>query len=116
MGNEFQAIDWAILILYLAFAFTIGILVTRKASTGIASYFVADRSLPWWWLGISIIATTFAADTPLAVTQITAKSGIAGNWLWWCWAITYITVTLVFAARWRRSKVLTDVEFIELRY
>lgn len=80
------------------------------------SYFVADRNLPWWWLGISIIATTFAADTPLAVTGITAKNGIVGNWLWWSWAATYITVAIFFAQRWRKSGVLTDVEFIELRY
>lgn len=93
-----------------------GIWVSKKSSTGIESYFVADRNLPWWWLGISIIATTFAADTPLAVTGITANNGIVGNWLWWSWAATYITVAIFFAQRWRKSHVLTDVEFIELRY
>lgn len=93
-----------------------GIWVSKKSSTGIESYFVADRNLPWWWLGISIIATTFAADTPLAVTGITANNGVVGNWLWWSWAATYITVAIFFAQRWRKSQVLTDVEFIELRY
>lgn len=93
-----------------------GVWVSKKSSTGIESYFVADRNLPWWWLGISIIATTFAADTPLAVTGITANNGIVGNWLWWSWAATYITVAIFFAQRWRKSQVLTDVEFIELRY
>ena len=108
--------DWIIFLVYLIAVFVIGIIVSKKASTGIDSYFVADRSLPWWWLGISIIATTFAADTPLAITGITAKGGIVGNWFWWSWAATYITISIFFAKRWRSSQVLTDVEFIELRY
>ncbi|NNF02608.1 MAG: Na+:solute symporter [Bacteroidia bacterium] len=112
----FQQIDWIILITYLLLALIVGILMTRKAGKGLEAYFVADRSLPWWWLGISMIATTFAADTPLAVTGITANEGVAGNWLWWSWAITYITVAIFFASRWRKSNVLTDVEFIEMRY
>lgn len=111
-----ENLDWVIFIGYLLLVFFIGIWVSKKSSTGINSYFVADRSLPWWWLGISIIATTFAADTPLAVTGITAETGIAGNWFWWSWAATYITVSVFFARRWRMSNVLTDVEFIELRY
>lgn len=111
-----EQVDWIIFAVYLGFVFLLGIWVSKKASTGIESYFVADRNLPWWWLGISIIATTFAADTPLAVTGITAKNGIVGNWLWWSWAATYITVAIFFARRWRKSEVLTDVEFIELRY
>jgi len=110
------SIDWIIFIVYLIAVFAVGIWVSKKSSEGIDSYFVADRSLPWWWIGISIIATTFAADTPLAITGITAKTGIAGNWLWWSWAATYITVSVFFAKRWRQSNVLTDVEFIELRY
>ena len=110
------SIDWIIFIVYLVAVFAVGIWVSKKSSEGIDSYFVADRSLPWWWIGISIIATTFAADTPLAITGITANTGIAGNWLWWSWAATYITVSVFFAKRWRQSNVLTDVEFIELRY
>jgi len=110
------SIDWIIFLVYLAIVFIVGILVSKKASGGVDSYFVADRSLPWWWLGISIIATTFAADTPLAITGITANGGIVGNWFWWAWAATYITISIFFAKRWRSSKVLTDVEFIELRY
>ncbi|MCB0510242.1 MAG: Na+:solute symporter [Chitinophagales bacterium] len=111
-----QTLDWIIFAVYLLFVFLLGIWASKKSSTGIESYFVADRNLPWWWLGISIIATTFAADTPLAVTGITANNGIVGNWLWWTWAATYITVAIFFAQRWRKSGVLTDVEFIELRY
>ncbi len=111
-----SGIDWGIFIVYLAIVFIVGVVVSKKSSSGIDSYFVADRSLPWWWLGISIIATTFAADTPLAITGITANGGIVGNWFWWAWAATYITVSIFFAKRWRSSNVLTDVEFIELRY
>ncbi len=88
----------------------------RRASRGLASYFVADRSLPWWWLGTSMAATTFAADTPLAVTGIIARDGIAGNWFIWCSVFTYITMTVFFARKWVASRVLTDVELIELRY
>lgn len=111
-----ETFDWAIFLVYLVFVFIIGVWVTKKAETGIDSYFVADRSLPWWWLGISILATTFAADTPLAVTGITANNGIVGNWFWWSWAATYITIAIFFSKKWRKSEVLTDIEFIELRY
>lgn len=111
-----QFLDWIIFIVYLAAVFIVGIIVSRKSSQGIDSYFVANRSLPWWWLGISIIATTFAADTPLAITGLTANGGIVGNWFWWPWVATYITVAVFFSKRWRSSNVLTDVEFIELRY
>lgn len=111
-----ESVDWIIFVAYLIIVFLVGIIVSKKSSQGIDSYFVADRSLPWWWLGISIIATTFAADTPLAITGLTANGGIVGNWFWWSWGATYITVSIFFAKRWRSSKVLTDVEFIELRY
>ena len=90
--------------------------MTRSASRGLSSYFVAERSLPWWWLGTSMVATTFAADTPLAVTGIVASDGIAGNWFVWCSVFTYMTMTIFFARKWRSSNVLTDVEIIELRY
>jgi len=111
-----ERIDWIIFLSYLAAVFAIGIWVSKKSKTGINSYFSADRSIPWWWLGISIIATTFAADTPLAITGITVKSGISGNWFWWSWVATYITVAIFFSKRWHLSGVLTDVELIELRY
>ena len=113
---EFTILDWIIIAVYFLFTISVGIITTKKAGEGLESYFLAQRSIPWWWLGISILATTFAADTPLAVTGITAKEGIAGNWLWWSWSIGFITVAVFFAARWRESKVLTAVEFIEHRY
>ena len=109
-------VDFIIVGLYLIVMFSIGLLMKGKAGQSITSYFVADRSLPGWWVGISILATTFAADTPLAVTGLTAKGGVQANWFWWSWAIGYIVVAIVMAKRWRRAQVLTDVEFIELRY
>ena len=112
----FSAFDWSIIALYLLFAFAVGALMTRKASRGIVSYFSADRRLSWWWLGTSMAATTFASDTPLAITGIVAREGIAGNWFLWCSVFTYITMTVFFARRWRLSGVLTDVELTELRY
>ncbi len=113
---SFAAVDWLIILGYLAFAFGVGVWVSRSASKSLSAYFAADRSLPWWCLGTSMVATTFAADTPLAITGITANSGIAGNWFWWSWALLHIAITVFFAARWRKSGVLTDAEIIELRY
>jgi SSS family solute:Na+ symporter len=111
-----HAIDWIIITLYLSFALIVGLMMWRKASTGLESYFLAGRSLPWWWLGTSMVATTFAADTPLAITGIVAREGISGNWFWWSWVLTYVTMTIFFSRLWRSSCVLTDVELIELRY
>ena len=108
-------VDFLIVGIYLIVMFVIGILMKGKAAQSITSYFVADRSLPGWWVGLSILATTFAADTPLAVTGLTANGGVQANWFWWSWVIGYIMVAIVMAKRWRRAKVLTDVEFIELR-
>jgi solute:Na+ symporter, SSS family len=112
----FSVLDWTIITLYICGTFAAGAWMSRTASRGMSSYFVADRSLPWWWLGTSMVATTFAADTPLAVTGIVARDGIAGNWFIWTSIFTYITITVFFAGRWRSSLVLTDVELAELRY
>jgi Na+/proline symporter len=111
-----SAIDWCLILGYLALAFITGAALARQAGKGLVSYFAADRSLPWWWLGTSMVATTFAADTPLVVAGITAKNGVAGNWLWWSWALGYAAFAVFCAARWRRAEVLTDAELIELRY
>jgi len=112
----FSTIDWLLIGGYLLLAFVVGALMMRSAGRGLASYFVADRSLPWWWLGTSMVATYFAADTPLAITGIIANDGISGNWFWWSWVFTFMTITVFFARKWRQSGVLTDVELIELRY
>ncbi|PJZ53872.1 sodium:solute symporter family protein [Leptospira adleri] len=112
----FSILDWSILSLYLLFAFGAGVLLSPKAGKSLVSYFVADRKLPWWWLGTSMVATTFAADTPLVITGFVAADGISANWFWWSWAIGYMAMTVFFAGKWRRIEVLTDVEFVELRY
>ncbi|TGK26216.1 sodium transporter [Leptospira yasudae] len=112
----FSIVDWSILFIYLIFAFGAGVLLSPKAGKSLVSYFVADRKLPWWWLGTSMVATTFAADTPLVITGFVAADGISANWFWWSWAIGYMAMTVFFAGKWRRMEVLTDVEFVELRY
>ncbi|EMS83947.1 sodium:solute symporter family protein [Leptospira noguchii] len=112
----FGVIDWFFIFMYLSFAFVAGILLSPKAGKSLVSYFVADRKLPWWWLGTSMVATTFAADTPLVITGFVAADGISANWFWWSWAIGYMAMTVFFAGKWRRMEVLTDVEFVELRY
>ena len=114
--RELTTLDWSIVFAYLAFALLIGALVSRRASRSLESYYVAERNLPWWWLGTSMVATTFAADTPLVVTGLVANHGVAGNWFWWSWAASYVSLAVVFAALWRRARVITDAELIELRY
>ncbi|MHB1330303.1 MAG: sodium:solute symporter family transporter [Gemmatimonadales bacterium] len=111
-----QAVDWLVIASYLLLALAIGFATSRRAGSGKASYFLADRSLPWWWAGISIAATTFAADTPLVVTGIIASRGISGNWLWLSWILVHAGVVAVFARRWWRSGVITDAEYIAQRY
>lgn len=109
-------LDWGIVAAYLALALGVGVYVSRSAGRSLDSYFVAGRGLPWWWLGTSMVATTFAADTPLVVAGLVAENGVAGNWFWWSWAISHISMAVVFAALWRRARVLTDAELVELRY
>ena len=109
-------LDWAIVALYFAFAAGVGFALSGRASSSITEYFVSGRSLPWWLAGTSMVATTFAADTPLAVTELVVQHGVAGNWLWWNLAMSGILTVFFYARLWRRAGVLTDVEFTELRY
>ena len=111
-----STLDWSLILAYVAFALLVGVLTSRSASRSLASYFVAGRSLPWWWIGTSMVATTFASDTPLVVAGIVAKRGISGNWFWWAWVIGNVGVAVFFAPLWRRAGVVTDAELIELRY
>ncbi len=108
--------DWLIVALYFVVSAAIGLAYTRRAGQSLADYFVTGRSLPWWLAGTSMVATTFAADTPLAVAGLVAKYGVAGNWLWWNGALSGILTVFFFSRLWRRAGVLTDVEFAELRY
>ena len=109
-------LDIAVIVAFFAINLGIGLWYARGSGKNIGEYFLSGRSAPWWLAGTSMVATTFAVDTPLAVTGFVAQNGIAGNWLWWNMAASGILTVFFFAALWRRSGVLTDVEFIELRY
>lgn len=109
-------VDWAIIVAFFAVSLVIGLAVTRQASSSMAEYFVSGRHMPWWLLGVSMVATTFSTDTPNLVTDIVRTSGVAGNWVWWAFLITGMLTVFVYARLWRRSGVLTDMEFYELRY
>lgn len=113
---KISPIDWAIIIGYIFFALGLGIYFSKRAGQNISEFFVSGRNLPWWLAGTSMVATTFAADTPLAVTGIVVNEGIAGNWLWWNAVLSGMLATFLFSRLWRRSDIITDVEFTELRY
>src|SRR5262245_14769570 len=110
------ALDWAIVGLYFILSAAIGIGLTSRASRSSSEYFLGGRSLRWWLAGTSMVATTFAADTPLAVTELVAKYGVAGNWLWWNMVMSGILTVFFFARLWHRAGVMTDAELTELRY
>ena len=111
-----QLLDWLIVAAYFVLSAAIGLAYTRRASKNVSEFFVSGRALPWWLAGTSMVATTFAADTPLAVTGMVAANGVAGNWLWWNMVMSGILTVFFYAHLWRRAEVLTDVEFTELRY
>ena len=109
-------LDWAIIGAYFAFAGGVGLALAKRASRSLSDYFVGGRALPWWLAGTSMVATTFAVDTPLAVTEMVTQYGVAGNWLWWNLAMSGMLTVFFYARLWRRAGVMTDVEFTELRY
>ncbi len=109
-------LDYTVIILFFAVIFSIAAYYTRRAGKDTRQFFLSGRNLHWAIAGTAMVATTFAADTPLAVTELVARNGIAGNWLWWNLAIGGMLTVFFFARLWRRSGVMTDVEFIELRY
>jgi SSS family solute:Na+ symporter len=109
-------VDWAVVALYFAFNLAIGFYYKSRAGSSVNEFFLSGRNVPWWLAGTSMVATTFAADTPLAVTGMVAVGGIAGNWLWWCFVASGMLTVFFYARLWRRSGVMTDVEFAEIRY
>jgi Na+/proline symporter len=109
-------LDWLVIGLYFAASLAVGLAFARRAGESAEEYFLSDRRLPWWLAGTSMVATTFAADTPLAVTGLTVKHGIAGNWLWWAFVMSGMLTVFFYARLWRRAAVMTDAEFAELRY
>ncbi len=109
-------LDWGIIVAFFAISLGIGIYASRKAGKNSAEFFLSGRNMPWWLLGVSMVATTFAADTPNFVTDVVRKNGVAGNWAWWAFLLTGMLTVFVYSRLWRRSNVLTDLEFYELRY
>jgi len=111
-----QTIDWVIIgILFLAYLL-VGIYVAKRAGKNFKEFFLSGRNMPWWLLGVSMVATTFSADTPNLVTDIVRQNGVSGNWVWWAFLLTGMLTVFVYARLWRRSGVFTDLEFYELRY
>jgi Na+/proline symporter len=113
---QLTPLDWTVVALYFAFNIAIGFYYKSRAGSSVNEFFLSGRNVPWWLAGTSMVATTFAADTPLAVTGMVAKGGIAGNWLWWCFVASGMMTVFFYARLWRRSGVMTDVEFAEIRY
>lgn len=113
---QLHTIDWAIIIGYFLVTILIGLWASKKAGSSSADFFLSGRNMPWWLLGISMVATTFSADTPNLVTDIVRKNGVAGNWVWWAFLLTGMLTVFLYAKLWRRSGVMTDLEFYELRY
>ncbi len=109
-------VDWAVVAAYFLFNLGIGFYYKARAGKNIGEFFLSGRNVPWWLAGTSMVATTFAADTPLVVTGLVARNGIAGNWLWWNFVASGMLTVFLFARLWRRSGVMTDVEFAEIRY
>ncbi|WP_289031852.1 sodium:solute symporter family protein [uncultured Algoriphagus sp.] len=110
------AIDWAIIAAFFIISLLIGIFTSKKAGSSAKEFFLSGRNMPWWLLGVSMVATTFSADTPNLVTDIVRKNGVSGNWAWWAFLLTGMLTVFVYAKLWRRSEVTTDLEFYELRY
>ena len=109
-------LDWTIIFFFFIIFIIIGLINLKKSGESSKEFFLSGRNMPWWLLGISMVATTFSADTPNLVTNIVRKDGISGNWVWWAFLITGMMTVFFYAKLWRRSKVLTDLEFYELRY
>ncbi|MEE8551217.1 MAG: sodium:solute symporter family protein [Gemmatimonadota bacterium] len=110
------SIDWIVIGIYLTGTLLLGIWFSRRAAGSVTDFFVSGRALPWWLAGTSMAATTFSVDTPLYVSGVVARRGIAGNWEWWAFAITHVLMIYLFARLWRRSGVVTDIELTEIRY
>jgi solute:Na+ symporter, SSS family len=109
-------IDWTIVVAFMATTLAVGVVVSKRAGRSSADFFVSGRGMPWWLLGISMVATTFSAGTPNLVADIVRQKGVAGNWIWWSFLPTGMMTVFLYAKLWRRSGVMTDLEFYELRY
>lgn len=113
---KLSGLDWGIIIAFFAITLLIGILVAKKSGKNTSEFFLSGRNMPWWLLGVSMVATTFGADTPNLVAGIVRKDGIAGNWVWWAFLLTGMVTVFIYARLWRRLGISTDLEFYEIRY
>ena len=113
---KLATLDWALILLFFIVFLIIGIIVSKKAGENTQEFFLSGRNMPWWLLGISMVATTFAADTPGLVTELVRQNGVSGNWVWWAFLLTGMLTVFFYAKLWRRSGINTDLEFYELRY
>ena len=113
---QLTSLDWIIVFAFFAVSLAIGLWASRDSGKSTKEFFLSGRNMPWWLLGVSMVATTFSADTPNLVTDIVRKQGVAGNWAWWAFLLTGMLTVFVYARLWRRSGVMTDLEFYELRY
>ncbi|MGB1448840.1 MAG: sodium:solute symporter family protein [Flavobacteriaceae bacterium] len=113
---QLNPLDWTIILLFFVLTLAVGLWVSRSAGRSTTDFFLSGRNMPWWLLGISMVATTFSADTPNLVTDIVRTNGVAGNWVWWAFLLTGMLTVFVYARLWRKSGVVTDLEFYELRY
>ena len=112
----FELLDYSVVIGYFLLMIAVAWAAKARGQESLEDFFAGGKNLPWWLVGVSMVATTFAADTPLAITGIVARQGVAGNWFWWNWMISGIVTVFIYAKLWKRADVITDVEFIELRY
>jgi len=111
-----QTIDWIIVVLSLLICFGPALFFGKRAGKNTSEFFASGRSVPWWLAGLSMVATTFSSDTPNLVTDIVRRNGVAGNWVWWAFVLTGVSTVFFYAQLWRRSGVMTDLEFYEIRY
>src|SRR5437870_3354166 len=109
-------VDWLIVILSISISFIPAVLLAKRAGSSTAEFFTSGRAAPWWLLGVSMVATTFSTDTPNLVTNLVREKGVANNWAWWAFLLTGMATVFFYARMWRRSRVLTDLEFYEIRY
>ena len=116
LSEKLNWLDWTLIAAFIGLIMTITFISMRKASKNTQEFFLSGRSMPWWLLGFSLVATTFAADTPNLVTQLVREQGVSGNWCWWAFLPAGLTTVFIYAALWRRLGVMTDLEFYEKRY
>ncbi len=114
--SNFGTIDWIIITVFFIIVLGIGIVASKRAGKNTSEFFLSGRNMPWWLLGVSMVACTFSADTPNLVTDIVRNNGVAGNWVWWAFLLTGMLTVFIYAKLWRRSKVMTDLEIYEIRY